>query len=121
MWLFCKSGFFSAVAHETKPDTIHLRARFKGDLERLFKAHGLRARVIYTPNNDYAYRANVRKQDWAEIVACEAADIDYTNFKNAVHDGTARDGAYMGAWCAMRDGQNSQLGGKPWFERGAGY
>ena len=118
MWLFCKSGFFSAVAHETKPDTIHLRARFKGDLERLFKANGIKSKVAYTPQNDYAYRANVSKAQWAAIVAKEAEGIDYTNFKNKVHDGTARDGAYMDAWLAMRQGQTRQRY-RPWNPRGA--
>lgn len=105
MWLYCKSGFFSAVAHETKHETIHLRARFSGDLEKLFKAHGIRRKITFTPQNDYAYRANVSKQQWADIVAKEALNIDYNNFKAAVHDGTARDVAYMGAWRAMRNGQ----------------
>ena len=41
MWLFCKSGFFSAVRHATVPQTIHLRARFAGDLERLCARHGI--------------------------------------------------------------------------------
>ena len=27
MWLFCKHGFFSAVRHNAKPDTVLLRAR----------------------------------------------------------------------------------------------
>lgn len=110
MWLFCKSGFFSAVRHAEKAETIHLRARFKGDLQRLFKAHNVRAKVKYTPKNDYAYRANIPLQTWAEIVATEAADVDYENFKNAVHDGTARDMAYMDVWCAMRQGQTDGRG-----------
>jgi len=33
MWLFCKHGFFSAVRHNAKPDTILLRARIGGDLD----------------------------------------------------------------------------------------
>ena len=102
MWLFCKHGFFSAVRHVDKPDTIHLRARFRGDLERLFAAHGVAATVVETPANDYRFRADVPKVDWARIAAAEADGIDYSNFKNAVHDGTARDGAYLGVWAAMR-------------------
>ena len=46
MWLFCRSGFFSAVQH----------------------------------------------------------------FDDAVHDGTARDAAYMDTRCAMRDGQEASEG-----------
>lgn len=105
MWLFCKSGYFSAVRHTDKPDTIHLRARFGGDLERLFAKHGVGAEVAHTPRNDYAWRADVPVADWTRIVAEEAADIDYANFKNAVHDGTARDDAYMDVWGAMRSAQ----------------
>jgi len=108
MWLFCKSGFFSAVQHAQKPGVIHLRARFKGDLERLFAAHGVKARITETPMRDYRYRADLKKADWTRIVAAEADAIDYTNFKNAVHDGTIRDRAYMNVWCDMRDGQEQE-------------
>ena len=45
------------------------------------------------------------KADWARVAAEEAAAIDYPNFKAAAHDGTSRDAAYLGAWCALRAGQ----------------
>ena len=106
MWRFCKSGFFSAVRHQTQLDHVHVRARFQGDLDRLIKRHNVTGVTIsHTPGNDYAYRADITIATWAQIVKTEAADIDYVNFKNAVHDGTARDSAYMGAWSAMRSGQ----------------
>ncbi len=105
MWLFCRSGFFSAVRHFADPDTIHVRARFDGDLERLCGAHGVEPKVSVTPGNDYRYRMDFDRATWARIVAEEAEAIDYENFKAAVHDGTVRDAAYMGAWGAMRRGQ----------------
>ena len=108
MWLFCKSGFFSAVRHASKPETVHVRARFKGDLERLCAAHGLAPDVQETPWGDYRFRMDFPAIDWAWLVAEEAMDIDYTNFKAAVHDGTARDGAYLGAWEALRLGQEGR-------------
>ena len=108
MWLFCKSGFFSVVEHAWRPDTIHLRARFSGDLERLCAAHGLDpAGISETPGGDYRYRMDLGKADWARVAAAEAAAVDYTNFKAAAHDGTARDAAYMGAWAALRRGQEA--------------
>ena len=59
MWLFCKSGFFSAVRHATVPQTIHLRARFAGDLERLCARHGIDpAGIEETPDGDYRFRMN---------------------------------------------------------------
>lgn len=111
MWLYCKSGFFSAVQHEADASLIHVRARFEGDLERLCEAHGVKAAVTVTPQNDYRFRMDFPRETWAEIVREEAEGIDYPNFKNAVHDGTARDAAYLGAWCAMRAGQTSGAAG----------
>ena len=110
MWLFCRSGFFSAVQHFDDADTIHVRARFKGDLERLCDAHGVKVAVQETPGNDYRFRMDFPRRVWAEIVRAEAESIDYGNFKDAVHDGTARDAAYMDTWCAMRDGQEASEG-----------
>ena len=44
MWVFTKTGFFSAVQNNQDSSLIHVRARFKGDLEKLCKfevrAHG---------------------------------------------------------------------------------
>lgn len=109
MWLFCKSGFFSAVRHWDDPDTIHLRARFRGDLERLCAAHGLDARAISeTPEGDYRFRMDLPRADWARVAEEEAQAIDYANFKAAVHDGTARDDAYLAAWAALRHAQGSR-------------
>ena len=45
MWLYCKSGFFSAVRHTEKKETVHVRARFEDDLERLCTAHGVKPDV----------------------------------------------------------------------------
>ena len=107
MWLFCKHGFFSAVRHNSKPDTILLRARVGGDLERLAAAHKVALDVAHTPDADYAYRAELPLKTWAEIAQREAAEIDYGNFKNAVHDGTARDDAYLEIWSILYALQDS--------------
>jgi hypothetical protein len=111
MWVYCKSGFFSAVNHATKKNMVHVRARFEGDLERLCEAHAIKAKVDYTPENDYAWRMNFTKTDWARIMEEESMDIDYTNFKNAVHDGTERDWAYMNVWSVMRGAQRDGVSG----------
>ena len=102
MWLFTKHGFFSAVQNWNDPNLIHVRARFHGDLERLCKKHGVPADVKSLPNTDYPYRMDFERERWSEIVKREALEIDYANFKNAVHDGTERDSAYMGVWSTMR-------------------
>ena len=108
MWMFCKSGFFSAVLDRDDPDRMLVRARFEGDLERLLSdmPDGASVQVMRTPDADYPFRAFIRKSDWETAVLAEAEDIDYTNFKNRVHDGTGRDAAYMAVWSAMRRHQD---------------
>lgn len=113
MWVFCKSGMFSAVRHNEKEGVILLRTRLEGDLERLFRAHGLegKCRVVETPDADYRFRCEMDMADWVRCVTEEAEDIDYGNFKSRVHDGSVRDEAYMGCWEAMVGAQEAQKGG----------
>jgi hypothetical protein len=113
MWIFCKLGFFSAVQHREHPENLLIRARFKGDLERLLNAmtpeeYALcgRPSVSFTPDADYRYRVEIRKVVFAELIREQAEEIDYDNFKNAAHDGTVRDGAYMDVWRALWAAQN---------------
>jgi hypothetical protein len=54
---------------------------------------------------------NFKKTEWARIMEEESMDIDYTNFKNAVHDGTERDWAYMDVWSVMRGAQSGRVNG----------
>lgn len=108
MWVFTRNGFFSAVKHLDRPDCLLVRARFRGDLERLAVAHRIDMAITETPEADYRFRAVVRQADFARAMEAEARAVDYPNFKAAVHDGTARDAAYMGCWCAVRRGQEQE-------------
>ncbi len=118
MWVFTKSGFFSAVRHTDQPDVLLVRARFEGDLERFCRTHGLhgiKKTIRETPDADYRFRAEIPCKAFAEAVKAEALAIDYPNFKAAVHDGTERDEAYMSCWSALRWGQD--LANTPKVER----
>ena len=95
------------MRHNAKPDTIHVRARFAGDLERLCRAHGVKPCVQSTPTGDYRWRMDFPLAEWARIAAEEAASIDYDNFKDAAHDGTVRDDAYMEVWSDLRGAQDA--------------
>lgn len=107
MWLFCKSGFFSAVQNRNRPDLIHVRARFDQDLEKLCKKYNVEPKITKTPKGDYLYRMDFARADWRRIVAGEAEDIDYDNFKAAVHSSdTIRNRAYMHCWSAMHSAQS---------------
>lgn len=128
MWIFTKCGFFSAVRHNSDKTLMHVRARFKGDLERLMKfaySHKdlkpiispTRPRISATPNADYAYRMDLPVEDFAAILAAVAIDVNYTNFKSAVHDGTERDATYMRVWSTMRCAQTRRGGVPPFANR----
>ena len=106
MWLFTKYGFFSAVENFNDKNLIHVRANFSGDLERLCAAYGVKPNVKQIPGSDYTFRMDFTRETWGEIVKEEALAIDYPNFKNAVHDGTKRDGAYLKVFFTMQDAQD---------------
>ena len=106
MWVFTKHGFFSAVQNYNNSEQIHVRARFRGDLERLCKSYGIKEAVVKKPGTDYPYRMDFERTDCVRIMACEAEAIDYDSFKDAVHDGTVRDSAYLKVWSTLRHAQN---------------
>lgn len=104
MWIFTKNGFFSAVQNERDSGLIHVRARFKGDLERLCKAYDIKPKVLHTPKNDYPFRMDFERETWSRIMAEEAKEIDYTNFKDKIHK-DCNDGrldAYNTVWGIMK-------------------
>lgn len=84
MWIYLRDAALSVVAHFTNPDVVLVRSRFDGDIQAVFPS----VDVEYTPTFDYPYRALVDRHFFAETIASEAANIDYTNFKNSVsgHD-----------------------------------
>ena len=102
MWLFTKHGFFSAVENFNDKNLIHVRARFKGDLERLCATYRVRPEVKTISGSDYPFRMDFERATWTSIVQGEAQSIDYSNFKSAVHDGTKRDRAYIEVWSALQ-------------------
>lgn len=106
MWVFTKHGFFSAVQNFNDSNLVHVRARFKGDLEKLCAAYHVEPKVVSIQWTDYPFRMDFERSKWSEIMKSEAESIDYTNFKNAVHDGTLRDKAYMSVWGVMRRHQD---------------
>jgi len=72
-----------------------VRARRKGDIEKLFKA-----KVTHTPKADYPYRATVNTKNVVEALAREVRRIDYSNFKASVKDDDLHR-AYEEVWLSM--------------------
>jgi len=105
MWLFIKDGFLSAVQHRDYPEKLMIRFRLRQDAERITGKLGIE--LSETPNADYRFRCIVDKTVFADYMQQAVTDLDYPNFKNAVHDGTRRDNAYMGVWSVMHGLQDA--------------
>jgi hypothetical protein len=82
MWIFLSDAFLSIVDHRTKPGVLLVRARLRGDLERVFPG----ARVERTPAADYLYRAEVPRERVASVIADAIRAVDYPNFKGSVRE-----------------------------------
>ncbi len=103
MWILTPDGFFSAVVSSDDANVLSVRARDRGDIDRLATTVG--ATVIETPHRDYRFRVIVDHATWAAYVADQAAMIDYGNFKDAVAERQGHDRAriYARVWSALLD------------------
>jgi hypothetical protein len=62
---------------------------------------------------DYRWRLAMRKKDWARIVYRLSIQIDYTNFKNAVHERPDQENKFGVLECLERDAAGAARRGKP--------
>lgn len=85
MWLFTVYGMFSCVRCKTTGGML-LRARDRDHLDRLKAATGLDGKIHSTPMCDYHYRMIITNEEFQEVIAQLACEIDWGNFKSAVHD-----------------------------------
>lgn len=104
MWIFAKTGFVSIVQdYNSDGSKLLVRARVREDLENflLVTATTSLLEILETPESDYRYRVSMPKYEARNIVEILVAQIDYTNFKNKVHDGTIRDDVYGAVWASV--------------------
>lgn len=94
MWIFANNAFISIVASDRDPDLLAVRARVKGDIERLFPD----AIVIpAAPKQDYAFRAFIPREEVAVTIGDALATTNYTNFKASVVEEDRHD-FYLDVW-----------------------
>ena len=153
MWLFTKIGFFSGTLANFKSKSyadlprpadwetvpyIMVRGRVRDDLVRLDefvaarfgRTKGTGAAIFELPGHDYPYRMLIAHKDWEVTVAALVADVDYSNFKNAVTsnartraEGNARHDLYMKVWSVMHGAERwlqDRLRGRRTGGRGQG-
>lgn len=104
MWIFTTDGFFSIVEDYVDPRRLLVRARAKGDIEKVWPL----AAVEEIPGRDYRYRAYLPRTAVAAKLADLALRIDYGNFKNTINNPLRKE-AYGDVWSVMIDFQNDQL------------
>lgn len=96
MWICLNDAFVSIVSKDCPPDCLLVRARRKGDIERVFPD----AKVRTSMNTDYRYRAVVPRSVIAQALVDRVLDLDYSNFKASVEDDDLHD-AYARVWGVM--------------------
>ena len=116
MWICLSDAFLSIVdpgGQGPKGDNLLVRARIKGDIERVFP----KARATETTARDYRFRAFIPRKQVAEAIAKRVMENHATNFKNSVAEDLRHD-AYARIWGVMH-GLQHQLNGKtiPEFEK----
>lgn len=95
MWIFLNDAFFSIV-RPAQGSRLLVRARKAGDINKHFP----KAKVTFTPNADYHYRALISEKEVSAKIKTNIEKIDYSNFKDSVPE-NGRHNAYLGVWTAM--------------------
>lgn len=93
MWVFTNNAFVSIISHHEDPDLLIVRARYSGDIERLFP----HAKPIEAAGTDYRYRSVIRRSEAAKAIAQQIVDIDYDDFKESVDEAWRHD-LYIRIW-----------------------
>ena len=95
MWIYLNNSFLSIVENDQDSSLMHVRARARGDIEAVFPL----AKVKHTPQGDYKYRTDIKREIVATALHNSIMNIDYTNFKNSVEDHVRHD-VYLSTWSA---------------------
>jgi hypothetical protein len=115
MWLATVDGFFSTVIDKQEPGRMLIRARCEKDIKNLYDRYRDKCPSMRKPtsdeNRDYRWRLSISKRDWVKLVAELASEVDYQNFKSAVHDRPDQDNKsrpYLEIWSIMHALQISE-------------
>ena len=99
MWIALNNSFLSIVENRKNSSELLVRARVKGDIERVFPE----AETFEDLNADYRYRALINRELVAKTVAYQVSEINYDNFKNSISkDEYQRHDVYLKVWGDLR-------------------
>ena len=97
MWIQFNNAFLSIVENRNNKLELLVRARIKGDIEKIFPE----ADVFEDDGADYKYRAFISKAKVAARMMLKMTEINYDNFKNSVKE-IERKNAYSNVWVELR-------------------
>ena len=97
MWIQFNNAFLSIVENRDNKLELLVRARVKGDIEKVFPE----ANVFEDDNADYKYRAFISKANVAAKMMLKMTEINYDNFKNSVKE-FERKNAYSNVWIELK-------------------
>jgi hypothetical protein len=106
VWIFTEFGFFSIVAHRTKPETVLVRGRCEKDVQEFQRRAGIRAEKVFEDwGADYPYRLELPKVAAAKVLMDATLSLNYDNFKNRVAraQGWERSNTYHDVWAVLAD------------------
>jgi hypothetical protein len=98
MWIFLNDSALSVVADRHDSRFLRVRARVRGDIERVFPNVKVRERRT----SDYRFFSLVSREIVARVMAEIITDIDYDNFKDSVEE-KDRSKAYFRVWWEMAE------------------
>jgi hypothetical protein len=102
-----------------REDRMLIRARARADIFNLFDANQdlpSLERPTSDESRDYRWRMSISKADWVQLAARLAEAVDYSNFKNAVHDQPDQGNKgrpYLAIWRIMHEVQLAEELPKP--------
>ena len=116
IWIMTRHGFFSVVENRDDDNAVLIRARAREDLENLliFAGDLIKGNPDWKIDGpdmmaDYRWRLWVQRDDWKTVLAALTDDIDYPNFKSAVHKVShERADTYMKVWSVMHGVQQKE-------------
>ena len=83
MWIHTEKGFLSIVEDRNNPSLLLCRARYEGDIERIF---GEDAKVEENAGTDYRYRSYLPREQVSAAIHKITNDISYPNFKDRMDE-----------------------------------
>ena len=99
MWVMLNNSFLSIVENRDNSDELLVRARIKGDIERVFE----NVAVFEVKPSDYKYRAFIGREDVQKEISKQIKGINYDNFKDSVSQTEVeRHNAYIQVWSALQ-------------------